>query len=589
MNRMRWKTESILYAAAFGVALVLRMAGAGRLPLDNAEAALALQALALSRGQPVLLDPYPAYLALTTVWFFLLDASSWAARFWPALAGSLLVLVPALYRRMLGRLPAVILAFLLAFDPGLLAVSRQAGSLALAMMLLLLAVGLWLRKRTALAGAAAGLALLSGPDLWLGVISLGAALWISGAWARVQPADAAVIASEEERALILAQESPAEEPRRLSLALKVALATAFFAGTLFFTIPSGLSAMAGSIPAYLNGWTVPSGIPALRLITALLAYEFLALLAGLVGGVRGVLKHDPTDRLLLVWWAVALLLVLVYPGRQVSSLAWSLLPLLGLAARQIARLVDIPAYNRLPTLGQALLAAVLLAFISISLASLSSPVQASNQALYWIRTGGALVMLLASAALIGWGWSPPVAVKGLALGGLLILGVYSISAAWNAAGHSGRVGVELWSGQPVFTGGDLLVDTIEDLHLMRLPEAGDLDLAVVDVTQPALDWALRDFHKVHHTSLLSSNARPALVITQPVPELSLSAAYRGQDFTVAQVSNWNTLSVLDWWRWIITRSLPATAVQRGQVILWARTDLFPGEEEQAQSQDIPQP
>src|SRR5512133_4249521 len=163
MNRSHITIETMLYGAAFCLALLVRLVGAAQQPLTQSEANLALQALAQAHGQTPALGPHPAYLALTTLLMYLFSAGNWVARFWPALAGSLLVLLPMLFQSRLGRLPALLLAFFLAFDPGLLAVSRQAGGPSLALFLTLLALGLWLNRRFSLAGIAFGLALLGGP------------------------------------------------------------------------------------------------------------------------------------------------------------------------------------------------------------------------------------------------------------------------------------------------------------------------------------------------------------------------------------------------------------------------------------------
>ncbi len=184
MNQSRLKLEHVLYGIALLLALYIRLAGANVIPLTNREADLALQALALARGQAVLVGPHPAYLALTTALMILFSAGNWVARFWPAVMGSLLVLVPALFRGRIGKLPAVLLAFFLALDPGLLAVSRQADSLSMALLFSMLALGLWINQKATLAGIAAGMALLSGPQVWPGLLGLGAAVWITGWFSR---------------------------------------------------------------------------------------------------------------------------------------------------------------------------------------------------------------------------------------------------------------------------------------------------------------------------------------------------------------------------------------------------------------------
>ena len=158
------------------LALVVRLLRLGEMPLSDSEAVWALQAFDLSRGLPLDFGPQPGYINLTARVFFVLQASNFAARLIPALAGSLLVLAPVLFRDRLGDKAAILLAFLLAFEPGLLALSRQAGSPILAISLVMLAWGAWRNQFARLAGFLAGLALLSGSALWAGLLGLGLAL-----------------------------------------------------------------------------------------------------------------------------------------------------------------------------------------------------------------------------------------------------------------------------------------------------------------------------------------------------------------------------------------------------------------------------
>ncbi|MBA4379993.1 MAG: hypothetical protein C0393_04795, partial [Anaerolinea sp.] len=168
MTNRRISLEHALYALAFSLALTLRFLHLGALPLSDFEADWALQALQVARGAHPAIGPNPAYVLLTSIPFYIFGASDFLARFWPALAGSILVLTPFFFRDRLGRVPALILAFALAFEPGLLALARVAGSLILAVSFLVLAWAMWRDGRYPLAGVLGGLALLSGPALWMG-------------------------------------------------------------------------------------------------------------------------------------------------------------------------------------------------------------------------------------------------------------------------------------------------------------------------------------------------------------------------------------------------------------------------------------
>jgi predicted membrane-bound mannosyltransferase len=127
MNRFEPTLEHAFYAIALAFAISLRFFHLGALPLSNFEADWALQALRIIQGLRPTIGPNPAYVHLTAVLFFLFSATNFLARFWPALAGTALVLAPWLLRRRMGRIPALVLAFGLALDPGLVAMSRLAG------------------------------------------------------------------------------------------------------------------------------------------------------------------------------------------------------------------------------------------------------------------------------------------------------------------------------------------------------------------------------------------------------------------------------------------------------------------------------
>jgi hypothetical protein len=572
MNRP-WQTRiTLLYAAALLLALVLRLAGLGVVPLSDSEAALALQAAALAEGQEVILGPHPAYLVLTHALMFVFHPSSELARFWPALAGSLLVLLSALFRRYLGVLASVLLAFFLAVDPSMLAVSRQAGSEMLAILLVVLAFGLWLRRSYALAGIAAGMAVLAGSSTWFGVLTLAAVFIFSNfRQARLPSAEtpAQSNAPDGDGALTAGE-------RAIKKAALFAVVTFFLAGTLFFTVPQGVSAAGGGLAQFLQGWFSMPGVPAFRLLLALLSYAFLPLAFGIWGGIMGGMKRNPIDRYLLAWAMAALLLSLVYPGRQVADLVWVTLPLWALSARQMTRLVKLPLYDRLPTLGQALLSVLLLSFLSMTISTMSNRYDPGRQIEYMLRIGGSLVMVVASTGLIAWGWSRSVALKGLALGAVAILGLYTLSAAWNAAGHSGRSSAEIWQTGPVFVEKDLLNRTIHDLTEWGPRQAGGPELVLVSINRPSIRWALRGVENLHNVSHLVPDANPAFVITAEQPDLALAAAYRGQGFTAGRTVLWEQMNPMDWARWLTFRSLPPQVVRQDRIIFWARDDLFPG-------------
>ena len=150
MNYRHFKYEGWLYAFAFAIALAVRFIGLGAMPLTDAEAAPALQALHLSQSANPTLDPHPLYILTTSILFLAFGGgTNFLARFIPALIGSLLVLAPLLFEDRLKPRPSLILAFFLALDPGLVAISRQAASPILAITFLVFTVGFFNKQSPA--------------------------------------------------------------------------------------------------------------------------------------------------------------------------------------------------------------------------------------------------------------------------------------------------------------------------------------------------------------------------------------------------------------------------------------------------------
>lgn len=581
MTRKFLRNETLIYAAAFLLALAIRLAGIGRAPLTDTEATLALQALALSKGQETLLGGQPAYLVLSTLWMFLFGASHWTARFWPAVAGSALVLCPALFKHHLGKVPALVLAFLLVFDPAMLAVSQEASGKSFVVLFLVLFAGFFLARRPALAGAAAGMALLSGPDLWEGVLGIGLALIVSrllGFLPLIQPANEEPV--NETNYLI-----PAVFPWRTLLWFL--LGTLFFVGTLFFALPRGLSALAGGMAAYFRGWVIPGQTPAELLLLSFVVYEFLLLFLGIWGAITGLVHRNPVERFLLIWALLSLVVVVIYPARDVSSIAWVILPLAALAARQGVRMADVAAVDFLPTLGQAVLSGLILGFFSLTALAMVNNPQFTNEQEYWLRLTGALIMVIASTGLIAWGWSREISLRGLSWGFSLILVIYLVSSAWNVSGLSSRSGMDFWKMKSNLPDERILLSTLERLNQWAPPVSGGYDLIVVGIQSPSLQWALRDYDKVEFTSQFPVGKSPAILITHDQSNLPFTVPYRGEGFLLAQDIGWRLIHPEEWLRWMAFRVVPSEVVLKEEVILWARTDLFPGFEAAAQAEQPP--
>ena len=490
MKKFHPTLEHALYALALAIAIGLRFLHLGALPLSDYEADWALQALRIVQGLKPAIGPNPAYVHLTAVLFYIFGATNFLARFWPALAGCALVLTPWFLRGRFGRIPALVLAFGLAIDPGLVAMSHLAGGPMLAITFVVLTGLMWMNGRRALAGLFAGLALLSGPSVWFGLLGLALAWAFVSAFGKKVPAQAEKKAAGRE-----AGAGPARfRPDDLRVALLWGLGTLLVVGSLLVLSPKGLSAFAMSFAAFLRGWWTLSGVPLWQPLLALPAYEILPLALGIAGAVRGILKRDADSVRLGLWALAALVLALIYPGKQTGDLAWALLPLWALAALELSHHFDFAGRNLWEVAGTVTLVVAFLIFGWLNLASVTNMDLSTNLA--HTRLGllaAVLFLIVLSLLLVGTGWSAAVARLGGVWGGLVAVTLFTIAMATGAAGLRQPLTAELWQPEPRAGRVDLILKVANQISDLNRGYADQLPLTVLNVNSPALRWLFRDW------------------------------------------------------------------------------------------------
>jgi len=589
MKNQTFTLEHLLYVFIFLLALGVRVIAVGDLPLSDYEADHAVRAVQVSRGDPAELGTQPGYVLLTGLAFFIMGSSEATARLWPVLAGSALVLLPFLFREKLGRKAAIVAAFGLALDPGLVSLSQLAGGPIMAVSFVLLAGAAWLFGWTIAAGILAGLALLSGPAFIAGALGLAATVGIVRVLGLFRAGDGQTSANTEYP--IPNTQYPELPPSETRISptragLLAAGGTLLLAGTLFLRYPQGLSAFASALPAYFEGWAVPSNVPVSRLLITLVSYPLLAVIFGLIATVRAWMGNDELARIgkgpaprygkgLSIWLMVTLVFALLYPGRQVADLAWTLIPLWGLAGLEFGRYLQAEKGDFVPW---ALAGLVVVMSVSVwtNLGALAaSDAQGQTFLLRWFVIAGAVLLSVLSSVLVGLGWSRDAAGRGLAWGTALALGFGMLAGIWGATQRELTIRVELWRPVPGAGQQALLLQTLGDLGDWTTGREDSLQIvSLVDV--PSLRWALRQLPNVRFQDSLSREDLPDAIIThQDQAELSLGSAYRGQDFNWWVYPNWDTWAGVDWLKWLAFRQ--GAGVSQG-IILWGRGDLFPSGE-----------
>jgi hypothetical protein len=555
MNRIT--LESALYALALALAAGIRLSPLGRATLNDAEASLALQSYEILRGGLIPLSPYPLYILGTAAMNFIFGASTFVARFLPALAGILLVGLPYLLRRQLGRRAALLLAFIIALDPGLIGSSVQAGSSLLGPVCLLFALAGWILRRPVMAGICAGLALLAGPGIWPGL----AGLAVAGSVAYSQ-----------------ADRSDPGEPFLWRKAGLAALASLILVGTFLMFVPNGINAAAASLPEYLLGWGQTGGASIFLLAGALITYEAFALLFAAGAAARCLMRErGGLDLFLVVWWAAALILALIYPSRQVMDLVWVVLPTLALSARQLDRMLVIQPSDRMATGGQAaLIMLLLLLLVNLAVSWPQTQISSGNQIYRWTVLALALLLLVAESLLVAWGWSAKIAVSGLLWGIAGLLALYTVATGFNASGIPNRSAGEIWRSGPAFVDEDLLLTTVND-YAQWTPHLGEApQIVITRLASPSVEWALRDYPGLSVQAVLPAAAQPEILITGDQGDIEQAAAYTGQDLVLARSPAWDLLAPVEWINWLLYRQVQADVWRTTNLIVWIRADLFPG-------------
>ncbi len=281
-----WNVEKAAYAAIGLLAAALRLFQLGLRPLGEGEAAQALAAFRFSQGaaSAAPAGTVPALFAGNVLGFSLMGANDLTARWLPALAGLILVLLPYGLRRQLGRGGALAASLLLALSPTAIYFSRNLdGAILVAACGLALIVGLvnyldtWRPAFLYLSAVALGLGLTAGSGIyaWLLIVAAFGLLLYAGSRFLHRDWGWSALAGGW-----LAARAEAGLPVRLGATLAASFG---LVATVFALYPGGMGHAADLLAAWLTGFA-PGHNPQPYIYPwlLLLRYEPLILALGLI-------------------------------------------------------------------------------------------------------------------------------------------------------------------------------------------------------------------------------------------------------------------------------------------------------------------
>jgi hypothetical protein len=257
----------------------------------------------------------------------------------------------------------------------------------------------------------------------------------------------------------------------------------------------------------------------------------------------------------------------------VGDLAWAIIPLWALAAVEISRslLGEEDNITRLIAAGLALLLCVFAVIGWINLLSIGR--YQEDVVIYGVIIIGAFVLGFIALLLVMAGWSLKAAKLGVVWSLCILLGLFLFSNTWGMAIVRQNGAQEMWNVSPTPGQADQLMITLSDLSSWNTGLRDQLEVVVL-ADSPALKWALRNFPNAHFETTLSSTESPPVVITlKGDEEPKLAEKYRGQDFVWRLYPGWQGAFPPNFINWLAFRQAPLT---QDQIILWARTDVFPG-------------
>ncbi len=513
------------------MASVLLFAQMDALPLSSAEALNALPVYQFANGHDFTINS-PAYFTLTALLSPFIGYGDVGVRAIPALFGLLAVGLPWLLRKQIGTIGALIAALLFAVSPTTNALTHLAGGESIAIFAAFLMFVAWVNwgesadNRWLLTlTIAAALGMASAP-LFYSLLLTGA---ISLAIGRVFTTNSAEV------------DEASFDHAIFRIPLIVGGVVLVSLSTIGLAVPSGLGAVANVFGEWLgqfrlgSGWSTP--------LLALLRYEIIPLLLGIIAISVTLLTNERRTKSLLFWVVSGLILTLLQAG-TVENVIAMVLPLFLLIGYLAARI-----FEKLAARGMWLIAVATFTWGVIALVNFGRFIKnPANIAAPFI----AITLLLVLIFSVGY-FLPhlPTVSQAFLLGTIAIWAYIGWGTAWTLTHRTGNDPRELWVTEGVDSDIKLMRETLQEASFQLVNSNSELEL-LSTVDHPALRWYLRDFENVEFVAGIPVGSSAEGLITPASETPSLSGNYAKATFDFSQsdfatVEEEPLLNILRYW------------------------------------------
>lgn len=622
-NQLTISVEFIAYLILISMALILRFASLGDVPMSEAEAIQALPAYHAinvdAPGTPQTADSVIVFW-LQRISLTVFGGTEFAARLPGVIGGIVLILMPLLFRSRIGREQTFLLSVIFAFSPIAFISVRLADptiwTIIFAIGLLWTVLNYWDEasqgNAISVGVLAAAMVFLSGISglLLFFVLSLTATLAVM--WE--------IYAAPAER------DSTGEEilssvVTRLSILpfvtmLVTIVAVTVIAATGFFFYPNGLNIIAESLGSALSGFVRPAEAfaPNVFALLSFIVYEPVLLVLAIISAVLMLSNDEATvsDRFAILWFGVAFLFLFIYRNTDPAFALWLVVP----SAYLVSRMMSVMLVNHMPTFLsirdyhsnnpkdylwiKVLVALVMLAGLLMMSLYLSTLGRAllnyvgtnlsfnfeQQSVLLYARFGWFFIMgllLIVLFFLFSSMWGSRNVVQGYSLGAFAFMLLIGMGTGWNTAVNNVSNPNELWHTSATTADAYELRETLFEvarrdsrgfpsinLTILRDEAAGIRDDGLIA-------WLVRDFENAKFVDSIGDVRQDEIILLpQTDSDPDLGGSYVGQSFVIHEYFSLGNMIALDWVSWFTHRKTRPYDLPTDVTILWLRLDVYDG-------------
>ncbi len=529
MKKIRTLTTiQILYMLIFCAALLLRLVNLNNPPLSENEAHHVLCAVDIQRagceGESNL------YGFITNVLFHLFGQSNFASRLLPAIAGSLLALLPLMFENHFNNKTGLVLALCLALDPILIQVSRSADATMIAVAFILYMVVFIIKQDHKTIFVLFLFGMLSGPAFWVGLFLLVCSFGVTRYYAARKKED---LAENTMLKCLLNKETKNYYPDMVIIMLWITISTHFF------TYLTGLLSPVQTIAALITGtWQFAAGImiPAGIKLSGLVLYTAFGICLCISALIKGRTSLSGKQIFLIVWLILGLTILLL-PGIPFSQSVWMLVPLWIFAAGEIVQLSGRVFTERKRLLIPSLLGITILIYLSLQIVRLRYLLSVGmnfQDNIYLLFIPLLLVVLF--LFLYAYGWSGKLARQVVTVL-FLICGFFGLWRNANRAANLTDTGeYELLQQEVFIHNADVLINELEQYRITQGAFKEDIRIALAPSNRmESLEWLLREYNVAAIKELPQTNNHDYdVIIVEGENPLEYTESYKQ---SMALVSN----------------------------------------------------